>query len=305
MTNHTAPPVADDPQSGDDIAPDLSALMERMERVRKFMLVEREYIKLVLIGMWFVLFGAILTPGFPWRAFLVLGMAATPWLFGWYNLPRLRLANAFRNETLPFLLRDYGRWNYALAGTHFSRDALKRTGFLYPTDAIGVHSIITGERYGVPVQFAVLSSWPHPRFGIYRGRKANFSGWGANIRLPDLPQAQFLVLPSGQAPRDPACKSWISAPLTPSHTLFSPRQDGTALPPKLLARLMQIMVETPQSAFAVHDGILWVFATGSDTRFNEGGTLYSPLNEPAPYERVRGQLAEIFKVIDRLVWPST
>jgi hypothetical protein len=158
----------------DDVAADLPTLMMRLERSRRFFYAEREYIKLILMGAAFVLAGLLASPDMPRRTFVVLTFFATPWLFGWYHLPARRLANVFRNETMPFLLRHFGRWNYALEGQHFAKKALKETGLIDPTDLIGVSDIITGERYGVPMQLALTTAWTPHRFGIYRPAKPNF-----------------------------------------------------------------------------------------------------------------------------------
>lgn len=313
MTTTPAPvaptPVADSPQTGDGIAPDLTTLMERLERVRKYLRVEREYIKLVLIGGWFILMGAILTPGFPWRLIFMLALATTPFLLGWYNLPLLRLANAFRNETLPFLLRDYGRWNYALNGAHFSRDLLKRTGLVNPSDVVTASSIMTGERFGVPLQIAVVSAWPKPKFRIYRGTKANFEGWAVNIRLPDLPLTPCVILPNGHKPPAALCAGWTAQPLTPHHQLFAPPpatgEPATALPAPLLARLLHVMLERPQARYALLDGILWILVPEDKPVFHEARSFADPLYEPAPYERTRGTLAHMFKLLDAIVWPAS
>ncbi len=303
-----SPAVADAPQTGDGIAPDLATLMERLERVRKYLRVEREYIKLVLLGGWFILMGAILTPGFPWRLLFLLALVTTPFLVGWYNLPLLRLANAFRNETLPFLLRDYGRWNYALSGAHFSRDLFKRTGLVHPTDIVTISNIMTGERFGVPLQIATVSAWPQPRFRIYRGKKANFDGWTVNIRLPDLPLTPCLILPNDTPPLAPFCADWAAQPLTPHHRILSPPPaaggPATALPAPLLARLLHVMREHPTARYALLDGILWLMVPAESPLFSEAKSFTQPLYEAAPYERTRTTLANIFKLIDSVVWPA-
>lgn len=296
--------VADLPKSGEDIATDLAMLMERLERARKFLSAEREYIKMILLGCWFVLFGAVLTPGFPWFILFPLALLATPWLVAWYNLPRIRLSNAFLNESMPFLLRDYGRWNYALSGTHFSREAFRRLGFLRTDDGIRVHSIITGERCGVPLQLAVLESWPQARFGFYRGHKPSFTGWVASIRVPDLPLERVLVLPNGSRPQDPAAAGWQVSALSPTHQLWQPSGSSVVLPQTVQARLMQIMVLHPQAVFAMSEGNLWVVMPDNGKRFQIVTSLHIGLNEQAPYVQVRQQLAELFKVVDAVVWPA-
>lgn len=302
MTDPVA--IADQPKSGEDIASDLAMLMERLERARKSLSAEREYIKLILMGFWFVLFGAVSTPGFPWQLIFAIGLLATPWLLGWYNLPRLRLSNAFLSETLPFLLRDYGRWNYALSGTHFSRQVFRKLGFIRADDEVNVHSIITGERYGVPLQIAVVETWPHPRFGFYRGHKPSFTGWTASIRLAELPSERVLILPNGRRPRDPSAAGWQVAPLSHSHQLWQPSGSAVILPQTLQARLIQIMVANPQALFAIAEGNLWVIMPDDGKRFQIATSFNVPLNEQAPYTQARGQLAEIFKVVDMVVWPG-
>jgi hypothetical protein len=278
--------------------------MERLERARKFLIAEREYIKLILLGLAFVAGGTMFSYPWIWRVYLPIALIATPFLYGWLRLPSVRLANAFRNETMPFLLRDYGRWNYAHEGPHFSREAFFRIGFLDLTDGVAVSSIITGERYGVPLQFGILSAWRHPMFGIYRGSKPTFAGWCANIRLPELLDSHVLILPTDQRPPDPAYKSWTAKALTPTHQLWSAADAATSLPQALLSRLLPCMVAEPKSRYGLRDGVLWVLVPGDGERFNVAAELNVAMNEPAPYHKARAQLAEVFAVLDKIVWPS-
>lgn len=291
-------------KTDDNIAPDLATLMERMERARKFLRVEREYIKLVLLGFGFLAGGTLYNNMWAWRIYLPLTLIFTPFVYAWLNLPKLRLANAFRNEAMPFLLRDYGRWNYAHEGAHFSRDAFFKVGFLDHTDGVAVSSISTGERYGVPLQFAVVSAWRHPMFGIYRGSKPNFAGWAANIRLPELPSGHALILPNGKKPLGQGCAGWTSVALTPSHMLWHAPDAPVVLPAPLVSRLLTCMIEQPLSQFGLVDGVLWVLVPGDGERFNLAQDFTVPLNESAPYNKARAQLAEIFAVLDKVVWPA-
>lgn len=304
MTPLPATAIADQAKAGDDIASDLAMLMERLERARKFLIAEREYIKLVLMGGLFILFGAVLTPGFPWFILFPLSLLATPWLSAWYNLPRIRLSNAFLNESMPFLLRDYGRWNYALSGTHFPRDLFRKLGFVRADDGVRVNSIMTGERYGVPLQIAVLESWPHVRFGFYRGHKASFSGWVSCVRLNNLPAERVLILPNGTRPQDPSALGWQVSALSPTHQLWQSGTTAPVIPQALMARLVQVMVAQPKVAFALAESALWVMVPDTGKRFQIVTSLDLALNESAPFNQTRTQLAEIFTLLDLLVWPS-
>lgn len=303
-TGSPQPRVASVAVTDDEIAHDLPALMERMERARKHLLVEREYIKLILIGGTFVVFGTVFSNTFPWTAYLTAAVLLLPLLFGWYNLPRFRLANAFRNETMPFLLRDYGRWNYALEGGHFSREELAQTGLFGKNHGAGISSIMTGERYGVPLQMAVISVWPVARFGYFRGLKDVFTGWVANIRLPGLPQGKLQILPNDVKPLGDACKDWTAKPFSASHQLWAAPNDPVALDTTLQAKLLQVILKAPGSRFAVSAGILWVLVPGDGGRFHRAHDFSVSLNEPGPYQQTRAELAEMFGLLDGIVWPD-
>lgn len=298
------PRIASAAATDDEIAPDLPSLMERMERARKHLLAEREYIKLIIIGGSFVVFGMLTSKTFPWPAYLTAALLLIPLLFGWYNLPRLRLANAFRNETLPFLLRDYGRWNYALEGAHFSREELAHSGLFGPNDGVGVNSIITGERFGVPLQMAVISVWPIARFGYFRGLRDIFTGWCANIRLPGLPQGKFQILPNGVQPLGTECKDWVARPFSASHQLWTARTAAVEIANSLQAKLLQIIIKAPGARFAIAGGMLWVLVPANLDRFHRAGSFNVMLNEPGPYHKTRAELAEMFELVDVVVWPE-
>lgn len=298
------PRIASAAATDDEIAHDLPALMERMERVRKHLLIEREYIKLTMFGGAFIIFGTISSRAFPWPTYLSLVVLLLPLLFGWYNLPRYRLANAFRNETLPFLLRDYGRWNYAFEGPHFSRDELQKTGLFGLNDGAGVTNIITGERYGVPLQLAVLSVWPVARFGFFRGNRPVFEGWVANIRLPDLPKGRLQILPNGLKPLGPDCADWVARPFSASHQIWSARAEQADLAASLQAKILQLIIKAPGSRFAVSGGVLWVLVPGDGSRFNRATDFKVMLNEPGPYHQTRSELADMFACLDVIVWPE-
>lgn len=298
------PRIASAAATDDEIAHDLPALMERMERVRKHLLVEREYIKLTMFGGGFIVFGTLTSQTFAWTAWLSLTVLLLPFLFGWYNLPRYRLANAFRNETLPFLLRDYGRWNYAFEGMHFRRDELQQAGLFGRNDGTGISNIITGERYGVPLQMAVLSVWPVARFGFFRGLKPVFNGWIANIRLPGLPQGKLQILPNGLKPLGAGCAEWVARPFSASHQVWAARGDQIDLSSGLQAKLLQLIIKAPGSWFAVSGGILWLLVPGDTTRFNRATDFKVMLNEPAPYHKTRAELAEMLEIVDIIVWPE-
>ena len=300
----SSPRVASAAATDDEIAHDLPALMERMERVRKHLVAEREYIKLILLGGSFIVFGTLSSRSFPWGAYLTAAILLLPLLFGWYNLPRLRLANAFRNETLPFLLRDYGRWNYALEGSHFAREELAQSGLFGANDGASVTNIITGERYGVPLQMAALSVWPVARFGFFRGVKDVFTGWCANIRLPGLPEGKVQILPNGLKPLGVQCAEWVARPFNASHQLWMARGDAIELPASLQAKLLQLIIKEPGSRFALSGSTLWVLIPGAFNRFNRATGFDVALNEPAPYNATRAELAEMFNVIDIIVWPE-
>lgn len=287
-----------------EIAADLPALMERMERARKHLLVEREYIKLILIGGGFVAFGTIFSSTFPWPAFLTVAVLLLPLLLGWYNLPRFRLANAFRNETLPFLLRDYGRWNYALEGGHFSREELAKASLFGKNDGAAISSIITGERYGIPLQMAVISVWPVARFGYFRGLKDVFTGWIANIRLANLPSGNLQILPNGVKPLGEKCKDWAFKPFSASHQVWAAPGDPVALDTALQAKLLQVIIKAPGSRFALSAGMLWILVPGDGSRFHRATDFNIMLNEPTPYQRTRTELAEMFELLDVIVWPG-
>ncbi len=288
----------------DEIAPDLPTLMERMERTRKFLRIEREYIKMTVIGVAFVIGGTMFQYSWLWRLYLVLFLLLTPWAYGWLTLPRLRLANAFRNETMPFLLRDYGRWNYAHEGSHFPREEFFRTGFLNPDEGISITSIMTGERYGVPLQLAIVAAWKPPLFGIYRGNKPIFAGWVSSIRLPSLPGSALLILPKDTKPRAPLCANWQTHAFSPTHQLWAPAGMATDLPPDLIAHLMPVLATVPGCQVGLSGGVLWLLAPGDGERFNLAQDFTVALNEPAPYQKARAQLAELFAVVDKIVWPS-
>ncbi len=298
------PRIASAASTDDEIAPDLPSLMERMERARKHLFAEREYIKLIIIGGGFIVFGTLTSRTFPWAAYVTVAILLLPLLFGWYNLPRYRLANAFRNETLPFLLRDYGRWNYALEGAHFSREELGQSGLFGQNDGVGVNSIITGERYGVPLQMAVLSVWPVARFGYFRGMKDVFTGWAANIRLPGLPQGKLQILPNGVNPLGAECKDWVARPFSASHQVWSARGATIEIENTLQAKLLQLIIKAPGSRFAIATGMLWVLVPAALDRFHRATDFSVMLNEPAPYHKTRAELAEMFELIDVIVWPE-
>lgn len=304
MSRTGSPRIASAAATDDEIAPDLPTLMERMERVRKHLSIEREYIKLVLLGGGFIVFGTLTSRAFPWQAYLSATVLLLPLLFGWYNIPRLRLANAFRNETLPFLLRDYGRWNYTLEGTHFSREALSRSNLFHANHGVGVNNIITGERYGVPLQMAALSVWPVARFGYFRGVKDVFTGWCANIRLPELPQGKLQILPNGQKPQGPECAAWAARPFSSSHQIWMAPATPMDIPQQLQAKILQLIIKSPGAWFAISDGILWMLVPAPFNRFNRALSFDAPLNEPGPYNQTRAELAEMFELIDVIVWPE-
>ncbi len=289
----------------EDIAPDLPTLMERMERARKFLFVEREYIKLILLGGFFVFSGSIFSRSFPWHMYAVAIVIVTPWLYGWLASPGHRLANAFRNETLPYLLRDYGRWNYALVGSHFSREELNQTGLLYPNSRFDISSIITGERQGVALQMASLNAWARPRFGFYYRGGPLFTGWVANIRLPDLPQIRMLLLPQGMKPPAPQMAGWTPAGIGHSYTLWVPPGQRAELPALLTERLIPLMQENVGLRFALSDGVLWAMFPGDMTGFNLVRSFSVHVNEPEIYQKARELLASMFAKIDRILWPSS
>lgn len=298
--------IADLPQTGDAIAPDLMTLMERMERARKFLRVEQEYIRLVLVGGMFILFGTILTPDFPWRMFFVLALILTPILFGWFNMPLLRLNNTFKNETLPFLLREYGRWNYALHGTHFPREPFRRTGLLDPTDQTGVANIITGERFGIPMQLATISSWPKTKYRIYRGKKANFEGWVGSIRLNTPPEGSAVILPHPLKPQGEAAQQeWTVTPLSTTHQIFSAKNNEPHFTQNFLNSINNIIHTHPQARFAFTDKTLWVMVPADHPYFLVGRSFHVALNEPTLYEKARVDLAGMFATVDQFVWPHT
>lgn len=304
--------IADAPKTGDGIAPDLVTLIERVERMRKHLRVEREYIRLILVGGWFILFGTILTPDFPWRLMFLLALMVSPFLFAWYSMPLGRLSTAFRNEVLPFLLRDFGKWNYSHAGTHFSKSQFRATRLVGGRDVVGVSSIMTGERYGVPLQMAILSVWPETKFKIYRGHKALFEGWVANIRLPDAPQGQWIILPKDQELDASLRGIWKGSSLTPTHNLFLPpdAQDQadtagkTGVPEEISKRILHCMRTYPQSRYAMAEGILWVMIPTKDLFFRDIPSFQVALNNPAPYEEARENLASMFSTVDGIVWPQ-
>lgn len=306
MTTHkpAGPHVAASPVANDEIAADLPSLMERLERVRKHLLAEREYIKLVLVGGVFVLVGVVTSHTFPWPAYLAAAFLLLPLLFGWYNLPRLRLANAFRNETMPFLLRDYGRWNYALEGPHFSRDSLIKTGLLKAGHSMNISSIITGERCGVPLQFAVLSVWPAAKFGLFHGTRDVFSGWVANIRIPGLAHDTVQILPSGLRPDISQGGQWDAHPFSPTHQIWLLQGSSNSLPVALQNRLLQVILKAQDCRFALSAGVLWLLVPSDINRFNHAASMSVSLNEGAPYFKARKELAEMFDLVDVMVWPD-
>lgn len=302
--NVDKPRVATAAVTDDEIAPDLSTLMERMVRVRKFLYIEREYIKMILMGIGFFVIGSAFSNMLPWMFYMGITLMATPWLFAWYNLPLAKLANAFRNEVLPFLLRDYGRWNYTVQGTHFSAKQFVETGLIHNVDLIGISNIMTGERFGVPLQMAVLYLWPRPRFGLYRGSKPLFSGWCASIRLPELPAVRCLILPTEEKPADPALAGWTAVPVMPTHQLWVPPGQKPELPAPLVARLLKISSKNAKARFAISDSVLWLMVPSAQWRFDIVRDFKIDLSEMAPYQRARTELAEMFEAVDAMVWPE-
>lgn len=293
----------------DDVAADLPTLMMRLERSRKFFYAEREYIKLILMGAAFVLAGLLASPEMPRRTFIVLTFFATPWLFGWYNLPARRLANVFRNETMPFLLRHFGRWNYALDGQHFAKKALKETGLVEPTDLIGVSDIITGERYGVPMQLALTTAWTPHRFGIYRPAKPNFGGWSVSMRLASMPAMPLLILPQDQRPLGAVRQSWVVASqIAPGYQLWCAPEHKEpalhALPVDLATRLVGVMVGYSGVRIAFTGEMMWVLVPGQLNAFNGVKNLTDRLDDPSLYDNARQNLSAMFTVVDKLVWPA-
>lgn len=298
------PQVAYHAAVDDEIAPDLLTLMERIERSRKFLSIESEYIKLIMIGFAFVGGAALIQHTWLFRAFILFIIFVTPWAHAWLRLPTVRLTNAFRNEVLPFLLRDYGRWNYAVEGRHFSNNEFFRLGFADPTDGLKVTSVITGERFGVPLQMAVVGLWRAPAFFFFRGHKAILAGWAANIRLPGLQVQDMLIIPVGEKPRDPRMNGWSAHPYSPTHQLWVPAGGKPEVPLDLSRRLMAVMASEPLVRFAFAAGVLWLMVPGNDRRFELATDLKQPLNEPTVYQTARTQLADMFTVIDKIVWPS-
>ena len=288
----------------EDIAPDLPSLMERVARARKFLFAEREYIKLILLGGFFIFSGSIFSQTFPWHMYAVFIVIITPWLYGWLASPGYRLANAFRNETMPYLLRDYGRWNYALGGSHFSREELRQTGILEPNARLDITSIITGERQGVALQMASLVAFPHPRFGFYYRGGPMFKGWVANIRLPDLPQMRMLLLPQGIKPPSPQMAGWTPAGIGNTYTLWVPPGQRAELPPLLTERLVPLMQEEVGLRFALYNGVLWALFPGELAGFNLVSSFNVRVNEPEIYQKARLLLASMFTKVDRILWPS-
>lgn len=288
-----------------DIAPDLATLMERMERARKFLFVEREYIKLILLGGFFIFSGSIFSQTFPWHMYAVFIVIITPWLYGWLASPSYRLSYAFRNETLPYLLRDYGRWNYALVGSHFSREALSQTGMIAPDARFDITSIITGERQGVALQMASLGAWARPRFGFYYRGGPLFKGWVASIRLPDMPQSRILILPQGLKPPARQMAGWTPSAIGSSYTLWVPPGQWAELPQVLTERLVPLMRDHAGLRFALCDGILWAMFPGDMNLFNLVRSFDVRVNEPEIYHKARGFLADMFSKIDRILWPAT
>jgi hypothetical protein len=304
-TSSAKPPVFYHAAVDDEIAPDLPTLMERIERARKFLRIESEYIKLIIIGLAFVIGAAVIQHTWLFRSFVLLVIFLTPWAHAWLRLPVVRLANTFRNEVLPFLLRDYGRWNYAIEGRHFSNNEFFRLGFADPTDGLRVTSVITGERFGVPLQMAVIGLWRAPAFFFFRGHKAILAGWAANIRLPGLQVQDMLIIPLGEKPRDPRMAGWSAHPYSPTHQIWVPAGGKPEVPLDLSRRLMSVMADAPLVRFAFAAGVLWLMVPGdNDRRFELIDKLSQTVNEPDLYQTARTQLAEMFAVIDKVVWPS-
>lgn len=300
-------PTALDPltiPATDDIASDLPMLVERNERVRKFFFAEREYIKLILMGGAFILAGAMASPDMPRRTLIVLTFAATPWLYGWFNLPIRRLWNSFRNETMPFLLRDFGRWNYAFDGTHFPREALKKTGLITPTDLVAITDILTGERLGVPLQVAQIVTGTPARFGFYRPPVPTFQGFGGSVRLADLPTQHVLLMPNvlseGVRRR---LVGWTSKPAgIEGFSLWLPAGAVAAFPESLLTKLEALLAEAPHARFALYNGVLWFLIPSEDAQpFGRITSVSERLDDAVRYQKIRNSLASMFGLIDKIV----
>ncbi len=288
----------------DDIASDLPMLLERNERIRKFFFAEREYIKLILMGGAFILAGAMASSDMPRRTLIILTFAATPWLYGWYNLPIRRLWNSFRNETMPFLLRDFGRWNYAIDGTHFPRDVLKKTGLITPTDLVVITDILTGERLGVPLQVAQIMTGTPARFGFYRPAKPTFQGFGGSVRLAGVPSQHLLLMPNSlTADLTLRLKGWTSKPAgLEGFSLWLPEGATASFPESLLSKLEPLLADVPQARFALYNGVLWFLIPSEDAQpFGRVVSVSERLDDAVRYQKIRNSLASMFGLIDKIV----